>query len=184
MGEWGIYPQLETRRRGELVTMKSGSDLLFRFKEHLRVLGRSKATVEAYSEHVKEYLETISNVQATTRRTLEGYIAGLYEHRTKVGNPYQPGTIALKVRSLKRFFEFLEKANIILINPAELIQEPKPASRLPGSVLTSKGLAIILDQPNLGTPAGIRDRAILEVFYSTGIRLEELCRLTIYDADL
>jgi integrase/recombinase XerD len=184
MGEWGIYPQLETRRRGELVTMKSGSDLLFAFKEHLNVLGRSRATVEAYSEHVKEYLQTSGNVQAATRRALEAYIAGLYAYRTKIGKPYQPGTIALKVRSLKRFFEFLEKANVILINPAELIREPQPAGRLPRSVLTSKELAIILDQPNLGTLAGIRDRTILEVFYSTGIRLEELCRLTIYDADL
>jgi integrase/recombinase XerD len=164
--------------------MEVGSEILFRFKEHLKVLGRSKATVEAYSEHVKEYLETISNVQSATRPALEAYIAGLYAYRTKIGKPYQVSTIGLKVRSLKRFFEFLEKANIILINPAEFIQEPKPAGRLPRNILTSKELAIILDQPNLGTLAGIRDRTILEVFYSTGIRLEELCRLTIYDADL
>lgn len=172
------------RRTGTGVTMKTGGDLLFAFREHLKVLGRSEATVSAYSEHVKEYLETVSNVQSATRRALEGYIAGLYEHRTKVGNPYQPGTIALKVRSLKRFFEYLEKANVIFVNPAEFIREPKQAARLPRHTLTRKEAADILDQPNLGTLAGIRDRTILEVFYSTGIRLNELCSLTIHDADL
>ncbi|CAB1065164.1 hypothetical protein D1BOALGB6SA_9961, partial [Olavius sp. associated proteobacterium Delta 1] len=51
-------------------------------------------------------------------------------------------------------------------------------------VLTRKEILSLLDQPNLGTRIGIRDRAILELFDSNGIRTEELCRLTIYDADL
>ncbi|MCP3922084.1 MAG: tyrosine-type recombinase/integrase, partial [Desulfobacterales bacterium] len=51
-------------------------------------------------------------------------------------------------------------------------------------ILTKKEMNKLLDQPNLGTLLGIRDRAIMEVFYSTGIRKNEICRLTIYDADL
>ncbi|RLF50160.1 MAG: hypothetical protein DRN19_05065, partial [Thermoplasmata archaeon] len=51
-------------------------------------------------------------------------------------------------------------------------------------MLTGKEINKLLDQPNLGTLIGIRDRGIIEVFYSTGIRKEELCSLTIYDADL
>jgi integrase/recombinase XerD len=50
--------------------------------------------------------------------------------------------------------------------------------------LSVKEVQKILDQPNLGTLTGIRDRTVLELFYSTGIRLNELCNLTVYDADL
>lgn len=79
---------------------------------------------------------------------------------------------------------YLEQANIVFINPAEFIQEPKKVRTLPRNILTPAEARQVLDQPNLGTLKGIRDRAILELFYSTGIRIEELCSLTIYDADL
>jgi len=178
------------RERGEPAqAMENGSDLLFRFKEHLRVLGRSRATVEAYGEHVASFLDTLANtavkdVKRVSRKGIEDYIAGLAHHRTREGNPYQTGTIALKVRSIKRFFEFLEHTNIIFINPAELILEPHPAKGLPKSVLTREETLKMLDQPNLSTLTGIRDRAILEVLASTGVRLDELSTLTILDPDL
>jgi integrase/recombinase XerD len=93
-------------------------------------------------------------------------------------------TVSIKIRALKRFFEYLESSNYILINPAEHIKEPKKENRLPRVVLTEDEAKKILDQPNLSTMAGIRDRTILEVFYGTGIRLEELVNLTIFDCDL
>ena len=162
------------------------NDLLFRFKEHLAVLNRSPATIEAYTDHVRGFLESIDkeDVRQVTRKVIEDYIAGLYSYRTKENKPYQINTIILKVRSIKRFFEFLEKVNIIFINPAESIPEPKKPKNLPKEILTPKEVKKILDQPNLSTLMGIRDRTILEVFYSTGIRLDELCSLTIYDADI
>ena len=78
----------------------------------------------------------------------------------------------LKVRSIKRLFEYLEDANRIFINPAESIKEPPKDKTLPRHVLTAKQMQTLLDQPNLGLMTGIRDRTILEVFYATGIRLE------------
>jgi integrase/recombinase XerD len=164
--------------------MKGGSEHLFGFREHLRVLGRSEATVSAYGEHVKNCIEALGDVKTVTRRGIEDYIAGLMEYRTREGKPYRMNTINLKVRSIKRFFEYLEKANVIFINPAELIPEPRPSKELPRNILSREEAARVLDQPNLGTLTGIRDRAVLEVFYSTGIRLNELCRLTVHDADL
>lgn len=160
------------------------NEILFKFREHLKVLGRSGATIEAYSEHVKSFLETSGDIKKATRKSIEDYIAGLHEHRTKEGSPYRPATIALKVRSIKRFFEFLEHTNVIFINPAELIPEPHPKVGLPKEILSREEALKILEQPNLSTMTGIRDRAILEVFYSTGIRLDELSSLTIHDADL
>lgn len=165
--------------------MESVNDLLFGFKEHLKVLNRSLATVKHYCGHVKIFLDTTgTNVKQMTRTALEAYIAGLYEQKTKEGKPYSVGTISTKVRSLKTFFEYLEQANIVFINPAEFIREPKKVRGIPRNILTPAEARQILDQPNLGTRKGIRDRAVLEVFYSTGIRREELCSLTIYDIDL
>ena len=166
--------------------MDNVNDLLFRFKEHLAVLNRSPATIEAYTDHVRGFLDTLDgdDIRKVTSEVIKDYIAGLYEYRTKENNPYRINTIILKVRAVKRFFEFLERANIIFINPAESIKEPQKPKTLPKSILSPNEVKKILDQPNLGTLMGIRDRTILEVFYSTGIRLDELCSLTIYDADL
>jgi integrase/recombinase XerD len=141
--------------------------------------------VQDYTYHTKLFLAGVAkDIKAVTRGDLEAYIAGLYEHRTEDGKPYATGTIIIKVRSLKRFFEFLETANIIFINPMEYIQEPQKEKTLPRNILTIKEMQKILDQPNLGTMTGLRDRTVLELFYATGIRLNELRGLTIYDADL
>ena len=164
--------------------MEDTNELLFKFKEHLTVLNRSPATIKAYMEHTKAFVNSADDIKRITRRNIEDYIANLYDYKTTEGKPYRIGTICVKVRSIKRFFEFLEKANIVFINPAEFITEPEKEKGVIKTTLTPKEARIILDQPNLGTPVGIRDRAILEVFYSTGIRLNELCALTIYDADL
>jgi len=165
--------------------MANVNDILFGFKEHLKVLNRSAATVQLYCEQAKAFLDAEGcDVKAITRKRLEAWIAGLYDHRTKEGKPYSAGTISVKVRSVKRLFEYLEQVNHVFINPAEYIQEPKKVRNLPRNILTPAEARQVLDQPNLGTLKGIRDRAILELFYSTGIRIEELCSLTIYDADL
>jgi len=164
----------------------NNDELVFKFKEFLKVLNRSPSTIKYYTDYSKEFLNAVGvdDVKSVTRSVIEDYIAGLYDHRTRAGKPYSNGTICLKVRSIKRFFEFLEQTNIIFIDPAESIKEPPKVKNLPKRVLTRKEILSLLDQPNLGTLLGIRDRAILEVFDSTGIRTEELCRLTIYDADL
>jgi integrase/recombinase XerD len=164
--------------------MEDTNELLFRFKEHLAVLNRSPATIKTYMEHTKAFVNSVNDVKQVTRRNIEDYIAGLYDYKTIEGRPYKISTICLKIRSIKRLFEFLEKANIVFINPAEFITEPQKEKGRIKATLTSKEARKILDQPNLGTLPGIRDRAVLEVIYSTGIRLNELCALTIYDADL
>lgn len=158
---------------------------LYNFKEHLAVLNRTPATIKDYSGHVRIFLEGLAkDIKAVTRGDLEAYIAGLYDHRTEKEKPYSTGTIMIKVRSLKRFFEYLENKNIIFVNPMEYIPEPRKEKTLPRNILTDKEMGKLLDQPNLGMLTGIRDRTVLELFYSTGIRLNELCSLTIYDADL
>jgi site-specific recombinase XerD len=166
--------------------MDNASDLLFAFRQYLQAHGRSPATVDLYTDQVGCFLKSLCarDIRQVTKSHIEAYIASLYDHRTIEGKPYSTGTLCVKVRAVKRLFEYLESANIIFINPAEAIREPQKEKSLPRNVLAAKEMEKLLDQPNLALMAGIRDRAILELFYATGIRLEELCRLTVFDADL
>ncbi len=165
------------------------NELLFGFKEHLRVKNYSLTSITAYSEHLQgffEYLDEnkITDIKRITRDMLKAYQLKLTESKGKRCSRYTVSTISIKVRTVKRFFLYLEETNCILINPAEGIKEPKKETRLPKVILTEGETRKILDQPNLSTMTGIRDRTALEVFYSTGIRLEEMLNLTIYDPDL
>lgn len=161
------------------------NEQLFQFKEHLAVLNRTEATKKGYSDHVRLYLEGLEkDIKAVTASDMEAYVADLFAYRNDENKQYATGTVIVKVRALKRFFEFLETSNYIFINPMERIREPKKEKTLPKAVLSVKEVQKILDQPNLGTLTGIRDRTVLELFYSTGVRLNELCSLSVYDADL
>ncbi|MCP4669906.1 MAG: tyrosine-type recombinase/integrase [Desulfobacula sp.] len=162
------------------------NNLMFKFKEHLKVLNRSSSTIKNYTSHLEHFFAAVKeqNMQKVTRDMIEDYVSGLYQHRTVRGKPYSTGTLCIKIRSIKRFFEFLEKSNLVFIDPSEHIKEPKLNRRVLKPVMTTKEINRLMDQPNLGTFMGIRDRSVMELFYSTGIRKEELCNLTIYDADL
>jgi integrase/recombinase XerD len=161
--------------------MQNKEKIIFDFKAHLKALGRSPATVEAYTMHASLFVQVVEadNIKAVNKGHIEAYIESLF-----AAGKYTVGSISVKIKSIKRLFEFLESSNRIFLNPAESIKEPKKDKSLPRHVLTAKEMQLLLDQPNLGLMTGIRDRAILEVFYTTGIRLEELCRLTVFDADL
>lgn len=169
--------------------MKAFDDLLFAFREHLRIKNYSPASIQSYSEHLHgffAYLEEIGirDVKRVTRDHLQAYRVRIGERRNAEGQGYSVSTLCLKVRTVKRLFEYLEATNRILVNPAETLKEPKKENRLPRAVLTAEEARRILDAPNLSLVIGIRDRTVLEVLYSTGIRLEELTRLTIFDCDL
>jgi len=164
----------------------TNNKLLFHFTESLKVLNRSEGTIKAYTMQIRLFLkqQNPADLKAITSTDMESWVASLFDHKQEDGRGYTTGTICLKVRSLKRFFEFLERSNIIFINPMEEIREPRQDKTIPRDILTKTEITKLLDQPNLSTRTGIRDRTILELFYSTGIRLQELCKLSIFDIDL
>lgn len=162
--------------------------LSFGFTEHMKVKNYAKATLAAYSQQIQSFFDylkenNITDIKRVTRDVLNAYQLKITEHRDN-GKGYTTSTISVKIRAVKRFFEYLEASSYILVNPAEYIKEPKKEHRLPRVILTEDEVRKIFDQPNLSTMWGIRDRTVLEVFYSTGIRLEELVNLTIFDCDL
>jgi len=168
--------------------MSGFNELSFGFTEHMKVKNYAKATLAAYSQQIQSFFDylkenEITDIKRVTRDILKAYQLKITEHRDN-GKGYTTSTISVKIRAVKRFFEYLESSSYILVNPAEYIKEPKKENRLPRVILTEDEVRKILDQPNLSTRVGIRDRTVLEVFYSTGIRLEEMINLTIFDCDL
>ncbi len=166
-------------------------DLHRDFVEHLRAKNSAPSTIAAYSSQLGFYLAYLKNTAVSDIRTLstadvKRYATGLCEQRKAGpgGKGFAAATIALKIRAVKRFFKFLETSGHILIDPAESIREPRKENALPRTVLTGEEIGKILAQPGLDRDGGVRDRAVLEVLYSTGIRLEEITRLTVFDCDL
>jgi len=167
--------------------MSDLNELFFAFTEHMKVKNYSPSTMDSYGSGLRTFFDyltekNIMDIKRVTRDLLKDYQLLLFERKEAEGHAIS--TIAIKIRAVKRFFEQLEASSQVLVNPAEHLKEPRVPARLPRTVLTESEARKILDQPNLGTMTGIRDRCVLEVFYSTGIRLEELTNLTIFDCDL
>ncbi len=153
--------------------------LIEQFENHLNTLNRSPNTVKSYVRHVKHFMDTITiSVKKINKQHIENYIAEFYDKQ------YSSNTISMKIRSIKRFFEYLEQTDQIFIDPSEQIKEPREKQTLPKDILTIEEANQLLEQPDLSMPIGIRDRSIMELFYSTGIRLDELCSLKINDVDI
>lgn len=126
----------------------------------------------------------IRDVRRVGKDTLQAYVLHLGTAKGRKGGPIGYASVCARIRGVKRFFEWLESVQRILINPAEAIREPKRPNRLPRFVLSQEEVEWLLAVPDIMTPMGIRSRAILEVFYSTGIRLGEMVALKVEDINL
>jgi integrase/recombinase XerD len=118
-----------------------------------------------------------------TRPILERYQRWLFHYRKTNGQPLGFRTQATRLAALKGFFQWLARHNHLLHNPASELVLPRIEHRLPKFVLKADEAEQVLQQPDTGQAGGLRDRAILETFYSTGMRRMELAHLKVYDPD-
>ncbi len=150
---------------------------------HLRLKQYSPATLDNYSDQLKrfgEWLEVkaIDDLRQLTRQAIRDYQAHVKQE--SIGRETQ----ALRIRAVKRLFNHLVDQVVILLDPTEGIQEVSRKQKLPRPVLTQTEVQKLLGAPNLSLPQGIRDRALIEVLYATGIRVGELERVSIQHVDL
>jgi integrase/recombinase XerD len=159
-----------------------------RYLEALRVKNYSTRTVENQASYLSfffSWCETraITRPTEVTKPILDRYQRHLFHMRKANGRPL---TFASQVRSLtplRGFFKWLTRQNVLLWNPASEIDLPKQERRLPKHVLTVEEAERVVGQADVSDPFGVRDRTIMEVFYSTGIRRMELIGLRLYDLD-
>jgi len=118
-----------------------------------------------------------------TKPILERYQRYLYHFRQPNGNPLSFRTQHGNLSPLRAWFKWLARNNHILYKPASDLELPRLGHRLPKHVLTAGEAEQIIAIPDVNTKLGLRDRAILETLYSTGIRRMEVCNLRLYDVD-
>jgi integrase/recombinase XerD len=118
-----------------------------------------------------------------TRPVLESYQRWLFHYRKANGDPLSFRSQSQRLLAVRAFFKWAARHRHVLHNPASEIELPKAERRLPRPALTAAEAELVLAQPDLDGPTGVRDRAILEVFYSTGIRRFELAALAVTDID-
>lgn len=129
----------------------------------------------------------VTKAAHVTKPMIERYQRHLFylrrEEKNGEGEPLALRTQAERLTSIKLFFRWLSKNNYILSNPASEIELPKVPPRRPPEVLTIAEVELVVNQPDLESPYGLRDRAILETFYSTGMRRRELALLGVSDIE-
>jgi integrase/recombinase XerD len=162
--------------------------MLARFFEWMRVKNYSEETVICRHCVLNRFIRwaeerSVVRPNEVTKPILERYQRYLYHFRKKNGDPISFRTQHGNLVPIRAWFKWLARNNHILYNPASEMELPKLGHRLPKHVLTVNEAEKIIAIPDVNTNLGIRDRAILETLYSTGIRRMEICNLRLYDVD-
>ena len=126
----------------------------------------------------------VTRPSEVTKPILDRYQRWLYHYRRHNGQPLSFRSQHSRLVPVRAFFKWLARENLILYNPAAELELPKLEQRLPKHVLTASEADQVLNQANPREPLGLRDRAILEVLYSTGMRRMEVIGLGRYDLDV
>ncbi len=162
--------------------------LVKEFELSLKLLNRRKKTVKELVRKINKFtdflhLTDINQVDNITKDIVKIYQTELYHQINYKG---QPNTSAYQNRmlgSVKQFLSFLHEEGYILSNPSKNIPYAKESKRLPQSILTRSEVRKILKMPDTANLIGYRDKTILEIFYSSGIRKTELRDLKLNDVD-
>lgn len=143
--------------------------------------GLSKNTIYSYKNDLKEFTHfIISNTNNKRFSQSSEFIKGFLLKQSKYKSVNSQSRM---ISCLRKFYQYLCMYNITHENPMDYINSPKKSEHLP-TVLTLDEINLLLMAPNVNTPLGIRDRAILEVMYATGLRVSELIHLKINDLHL
>jgi len=163
--------------------------LIHQYLENLLVKNYSTNTVEMRSDQLRYFKEWcgvrgLFKPIEISKAVVERYQRWLYHYRSSRGErPLSFRSQYMRLAALNQFFRWCSKNNHTLYNPAGELEMPRYERKLPRSVLTAAEADQIINLADVTTELGIRDRTILETFYSTGIRRKELATLTIYDLD-
>lgn len=161
---------------------------LLRFIKSCETSGIADSTIYARTSSLRKFIiwcddRGLVTPQDITRPILERYQRHLFLSRQQNGKPISIACQVNYLSHIRSFFSWLAKSNYILYNPASDLDTPKINRRLPKNILSISEAEAIINQPDTNTILGLRDRAILEVFYSTGIRRSELANLKTTDID-
>jgi integrase/recombinase XerD len=159
-----------------------------------------KIFLEEYIKHLAVERGLAKNTLVSYRNDLNDYIAFCRQHGLITMNQAgkdtilsylfqmqlagrSPATISRHLAAIKSYYRFAVNEGVVSQDPARDLESPKPAQRLP-RILTIDEVDLLLSQPQIGTPAGLRDKAMLELLYATGLRVSELVSLDLNNLNL
>ncbi|ANP44476.1 hypothetical protein ATE48_00330 [Candidatus Viadribacter manganicus] len=162
--------------------------LLTRFSVHLASRNYSPYTIEQRVIVASDFIawaksEDIDQAGDVTPDLIEAFRMRLFVHRKTNGQPLAVRTQTVRLVALRAFFRWLARERVIGTDPSASLELPRAERRLPRAILSQHEVEAILALPDIAKPLGLRDRAILETFYVTGMRRLELTRLCLRDVD-
>ena len=171
-----LYEYAELAERSELETMQ-GKYIKWMFSHNF-----AQKTIKNQGHYLSKFVEWchdrgILSPQEVTRDILEHYQGQLSRCRKKNGESYSMGYLSMILSTIRGFFKWLAKYHHILYNPASELELPRVVKHIPRNIMSTAEVEAVMMQVDLSSKLGLRDRAMLEVLYSTGIRRFELCRL-------
>ena len=152
------------------------------FKQYLLIdHGRSNNTIESYLRDLRKFEDFLNRhsleIKDVEEKDIQLFLLDLYE------DGYAASSTSRMLSSLRQYFLFLIKQNYLSHNPLTLIQSPKKGKRLPKAISMGQ-VTKLMNSPDINHYQGIRDRAILETMYATGLRVSELTHLTLEQVHL
>jgi integrase/recombinase XerD len=169
-------------------TLPSLFQLIDQHLQYLRVLNYSPHTIAGRDIYLNQFgswaaAKGVTHSHELSRPVLEGFRSHLAAQLKKCGSLLAPQTQRVRLVPVRTFCVWLVRQGHIAHNPAAELEMPRSAVHLPKFILTPQETELVLAGLDTSSPIGLRDRAILEVFYSTGIRRLELIGLKLEDLD-
>lgn len=159
------------------------NNILMDYLHYLKVeRGLSENTINSYGIDLKLFLEYLRENEIPSFKQVNKEVIVNYMQSEKNNNKAN-SSILRSVSSLRKFFQYLAQEKIIEKDPMLLIDTPKKKQHLP-QVLTKEEVEKLLRSPNTGQVLGLRDRAMLELMYTTGLRISEIINLKLEDLHL
>ncbi len=153
------------------------------YLQHLEGLGHAATTMASGRDNLKFFVGYLKEKGVTDLLQVTGCIMADYKQQV-MATTLAITTKQKRLRIVVRLFTWLENKNALLINPAEGLTDTIWTGRRIMPILTALEVQKLMAQPDLSTNIGLRNRAIMELFYSSGLRRSELCGLKAHDLDL
>ena len=141
----------------------------------------SKNTLQSYERDIMQFYRYITENKIVYTKANEEDIKKYFKHLEEIGK--KPSTISRNLATIRSFYQYLLKVRKTKKDPTEKVQAPKIEKRAP-SILSAQEIELLLDQPKSVELKGIRDKAMLEFAYATGMRVTEIISLDVDDVNL
>lgn len=169
--------------------MENMQEIREQFLEYLKIKGYAEGTITLARKSLKYFLDWCKEREITTPHQIshasvlryQKYLC--YYRNEKTGKGLARYTQHQRLHAIKSLCQWLVRVGILSANPAAQIEYPSRDKRLPQNILTAEEVEKILDQVDVSTASGMRNRAMMETFYSTGIRRQELIETKLEDID-